>query len=216
QGRLLDAETATPIESGTMTLLSADSVPVQTVLTNEQGEFTLSAPSPGGYRLAAERIGYRSSASPVLELEEDDELRVEFLVSTEAVVLQPLTVVVPAERTRGQLSGFYERMERGLGTFIDRERIESMNPIRASDLLRMVPGVHLVPTSAGRSVILMRGRCVPLIYLDGMRIRTTSIDDLVNVWDLEGIEVYRGLEVPAEFSHFSDCGAIVLWTRRGS
>jgi hypothetical protein len=63
----------------------------------------------------------------------------------------------------------------------------------------------------------MRGWCVPQIYLDGMRIRTCSIDDLASPMDLEGIEVYRSAVVPAELAGpGSSCGVIALWTRRGT
>jgi hypothetical protein len=64
----------------------------------------------------------------------------------------------------------------------------------------------------------MRGWCVPQIYVDGMRMRTCSIDDLVSPMDLKGMEVYRSaVEVPAELAGpGSSCGAIALWTRRGT
>jgi hypothetical protein len=217
RGRLLDAETDAAIAGGTVTLLSQDSLPLQSALSDETGTFLLQAPEAGGYRLFAERIGYRSAASPIIEMEARDTLTVEYRLSTEAVLLRPVTVVAYTGRPDGVLGGFYERMERGgFGTFISREQIEQRHPIYPSDLLRTVPGVQIIPTWWGRAVVLMRGRCVPQIYLDGMRIASGSIDDLVTPMDLEGIEVYRGLAgLPVEFAGpASTCGAIVLWTRR--
>jgi hypothetical protein len=217
-GRLLDASSGAAIDGATMTLLAEDSVVVQSVLTDPSGEFRLDAPRPGPYRLSAQRIGYRTSATPMFELEERDTLEVEFRLSTEVVLLQPVTVTAYSRRPSGPLSGFYERMERrAAGTFITREQIEQRQPIYPSDLLRTVPGVQLVPTWWGRTVVLMRGRCVPQIFLDGMRIHGGSIDDIVTAMDLEGIEVYRSaVEAPIEFTGAGGgCGAIVLWTRRG-
>jgi hypothetical protein len=47
----------------------------------------------------------------------------------------------------------------------------------------------------------------------------TTLDDLVRVDMLEGVEVYRGpSELPAELygTNFRGaCGAVALWTRRG-
>jgi hypothetical protein len=218
RGRLLDAETGVAIAGGTVVLLTEDSVPVRSGDSDPSGNFLLSAPQPGAYRLQAERLGYRTSTTPPIELEARDTLQVEYRLSTQAVVLQPLTVVTTPRRLAGPLGGFYERMERGaFGTFISREQIDARHPVYASDLLRTVPGIQLVPTWWGRTVVLMRGWCVPQIVLDGMRIRTSSIDDLVSPMDLEGIEIYRSAaEAPAELAGpNANCGVIALWTRRG-
>jgi hypothetical protein len=216
RGRLVDAQTGAAVERGTMTLLSEDSVALQSRVTDAEGAFALSIPGPGAYRLGAERIGYRTAATPLIELEEADSLEVEFRLSVDAVLLQPLDVVVHNRRPPGPLGGFYERMERGgFGTFISRDEIEERKPLRTSDLLQTVPGVQLVRTRWGETVALMRGRCAPQVYMDGMRLGVSSVD-LVHPMDLEGIEVYRGpAGVPGEFSHRSGCGAIALWTRRG-
>lgn len=218
RGRLLDAESGAAIASGTLILLSEDSVPVGNALTDSSGAFLLTAPRSGAYRLQAQRIGYRTSATPAIELEDRDTLVVEYRLSTQAVVLKPLTVTATSRRPAGALGGFYQRAERrAFGTFITREQIDQRHAIHASDLLLTVPGVQVVPTRWGRAVVLMRGWCVPQIYLDGMRIRTSSIDDLVSPIDLEGIEVYRSpAEAPAQLAGAGSCGVVALWTRRGS
>jgi SHS2 domain-containing protein len=140
RGRLLDTETDAAIAGGTVILLSEDSVPLPSVLSDEAGSFVRQAPDAGGYRLYAQRLGYRSAASPVIEMEARDTLTVEYRLSTEAVLLRPVTVVAYTGRPDGVLGGFYERMERGaFGTFISREQIEQRHPIYASDLLRTIP-----------------------------------------------------------------------------
>jgi hypothetical protein len=41
------------------------------------------------------------------------------------------------------------------------------------------------------------------------------VDETVRPYDLEGVEVYRGLtEMPGEFYDDQHCGVILLWTRR--
>lgn len=53
----------------------------------------------------------------------------------------------------------------------------------------------------------------------GMKRPEISLDDVVMPEDVEAVEVYRrGLEVPAKFGGTSistQCGVIVIWTRRG-
>ena len=114
------------------------------------------------------------------------------------------------------------------------EQIEALAPARVSDILTMVPGVRLSGTGTGLSRTISMGRALPgagggacpvEIFVDGVRTsrsRTSDpdgipIDDLVNLSDLEGLEIYRGLAgVPAEFfTPDARCGVIAIWTRRG-
>lgn len=218
RGVLLDSESGVPVAGGTVTLLTTDSTVVTAVIAGDDGEFEIEAPEAGVYRLKAERIGYRASATPPIELGEDASVEIEYRLSTEAVVLRPLTVLAYSRRPAGPLGGFYERAERGaFGDFITREEIERSSPFYASDLLRTIPGVRLIPTRFGQVAVFRGNRCLPEIFLDGMRVGTGSIDDLVSPASLEGIEVYRsGAGAPAElWGPNSVCGTIALWTRRG-
>lgn len=215
-GRLLDASTRQPIAAGRMSLLD-DGDTLVSALTDSAGNFRLRAPRSGDFRLRAERLGYRTAETPPIELAEDDTLRVEFRLSVDVIELNPITVI-GYSRPMGQLGGFYERAQRGMGVFVTRADIEARSPLNTTDLLRTVPGVSLLPAPrGGGSIVRLRGGCNPRVYLDGLPIQmgSTSIDALIRPHDLEGIEVYRGPgELPVEFG-LNACGAIVLWTRRG-
>lgn len=217
-GRLLDAVTREPIESGTLSLLSDDST-VAFVVTDAGGAFTLSVPEGGSYQLRAERIGYRTAVTPPLDLLAGDTLSIEYRLSVDAVALNPITVIAFSRHPAGPLGGFYDRQRRNLaGHFVTRAQIDERNPVFTTDLLQGIAGVNVVHTArAGGAVVLLRGNCRPQVYLDGVPIGLAgmSIDDLVQPMDLEGIEVYRGPgEVPVEFARGA-CGAVLLWTRRG-
>jgi hypothetical protein len=219
-GKLLDGSTRQPIASGSLALLKEDSTVATSAATDTAGNFVLRAPAAGSYHLRAERMGYRTAMTPPLELEDKDTLRVEFRLSVEAVELNPITVTGYSRRPPGPLGGFYDRARRGgFGRFITREQIERQHPSQTTDLLRTVAGIQLTPARfGGRYNVRMRGGCAPRVYLDGIPIRMagTTIDDLVQPSELEGIEIYRSsAEVPGEFSSLSSCGAIALWTRRG-
>ena len=64
RGRLVDADGDTAIGGAMMTLMDRDGSPVERTLTNTAtGLFELRAPSPGEYRVRAERIGYATTFS---------------------------------------------------------------------------------------------------------------------------------------------------------
>jgi hypothetical protein len=49
-----------------------------------------------------------------------------------------------------------------------------------------------------------------------MRLITEEgMDQILPVMDLEAVEIYHGASLPVEFGS-SPCGAIVVWTRRGT
>ena len=114
-------------------------------------------------------------------------------------------------------------MRSGVGRFIDEKEIERRNPMFLSDLLRMVPGVMVVPGQVGGDDILMRGGlgfgsglCRPDLYIDGVRVvndPSFPLNSLVWVSELQAVEVYnRAALVPGEFHSMSGCGVIVIWT----
>lgn len=217
RGNLLDDETGKPIGNGTVTLLTRDSVPVTRISTDTAGAFLLSAARPGSYRLGGERLGYITIISVPLTLSARDTLDVEFRLSTRAVVLEPL-VVTSKRRRAGPLADFDERArQRRFGTFITRADIEQRHPYTTTDLLRTIPGLQLIPRALGGGHHVRIRNCAPVIYIDGMHVPLLgmTIDDLIPVQSLEGIEVYRSpAEAPAEYTvHNSGCGVILLWSR---
>lgn len=176
--------------------------------------FLLSAPSFVG-ALAAQAPGVPSGERQELP--------------SEAPVFEipALQVDVSPPAPTGKMHGFYERMERGFGTFITRGEIEDRSPDRVSDLFHAVAGVRIERRGdgTGRSGVTMArsaafqdgGRCAIHYWVDGSRIPIASrfdVDEL-SPGDVEGIEVYRGpSEIPARFTRFGDaCGVVVVWTR---
>jgi len=114
-------------------------------------------------------------------------------------------------------------MRSGMGRFIDEKEIERRRPIYVTDLLRMTPGVMVVPSPYGGEDVLMRGGaglgsglCRPSLVVDGIRVANDPafpINSLVGVNDVRTIEIYsRPAFVPGEFQSLSGCGAIIVWT----
>ena len=137
------------------------------------------------------------------------------------------TVVLRAVEVTGQvvydraLREFEAARSRGVGHFIDRRTIEMRDPVDPSDLLRSVGGVHVDASGGADRVITVsgpHGRCTPLLVVDGARWPhwTNEIDRVVRPEEIAGMAVYTGIETPMLYrATGGDCGAIVIWTRRG-
>jgi outer membrane receptor for ferrienterochelin and colicin len=113
------------------------------------------------------------------------------------------------------MEGFEQRRKLRSGSFFTREDIETRSPMYFSDLLRMVPGARVSPSARYGQMVTLRGGCRPQLWVDGIRTVTpVGMDDILPPMDVEAVEVYHGVQTPAEFGG-DPCGAIVVWTRRG-
>ncbi len=172
----------------------------------------------GTYTVEARALGYlpRRRAVDVLATGETVAN-----LTLESFVTYLDTVKVRAQRVFSSraIQEFEQRRKAGFGHFFDEDDINKRNPFFVGDLLRITPGVRVVPGQFG-SRILMRGTglqstCVPTVFLDGARVFNNDgdLDALVNVQDVRAMEVYtRGSSVPAQFQNLDGCGSLVLWT----
>jgi hypothetical protein len=242
RGRLLEDGSDAPIASATISLLSENQRVLTGALTDADGFFRISTPREGRFMLRAERIGYRQTYTPFLELMQGDSLEVEFRIAADAVLLAPITVTATTrpwwERTESvAMWAFFERREQferlGQGRFLTRDELQFHDGSPLWMMLASQPGARLAQSEFGNYVILRGGAqlvraCQPTYYLNGGRVTLRdpeddlfSSDDLIHniisVSDLEAVEIYTGAaQLPGEFGGTnSNCGVVVLWTRRG-
>lgn len=166
------------------------------------------------------RLGF-SPKSMDAEISEGKTVALNVVLEPYAAEIEGMTVE-EATRRRQLLSDFYDRSSRGFGHFITREQIEKRNPMNLSDMMRMVPGAHLIPLrGTGMSTLrfgrAMGGRdCPPQYYVDAVKTWNLNIDDITPE-DVEGIEIYEGAStVPPQFNTKEGntiCGVVLIWTR---
>lgn len=228
RGRVLELGADRPVAFGVVRLLGTDGIAVDSTLADSAGNFTMVAPEPGRYSVAADRFGYEARTSPPVGVQRDQGRFVELRLPPAVFILDPVGVYVEAKSRRLADVGFYERRRLSPGYFIDPEMIERRSPRDVSDLFTNVPGTRLVPAGGGKNRVVLRGgvrtACPPQIYVDEVPIMRTGareiffLDDIVAANHVEGIEVYRShAELPSRFStDLGRCGAIVVWTKAGS
>jgi hypothetical protein len=238
-GRLIDAETGGPIADATIALIDETGSPVAGTLTDPNGAFRVALPSPGTVVLRAQRIGYRGSATEPLTIGREETVELEVRLSTEAVLLDPVTVITEsrpwweAERDP-RVWGFYDRMDRlgrtGVGRFITAEDLVPLSGLPGWMILTSPLGFGIQADMAPRGTVQrsisirgpLRERCNPVYFLDGLPFRAgeavvhTTIETLAHEDRLEGIEMFSPWYVPSEFASFlrhDERCVVSIWTR---
>jgi len=213
RGQVVRADDGEPLASADVRVLDT---PLRTV-TDARGAFEFPRIPPGTYRVRFEQLGYGTRTDSV-EVGFRSTIELKAPLATAAVKLPPLTVSVRSHVLAD--AGFYDRREHNPGMFLTRKDWEHRAPGRASEVLRMVPGIRLQPARGGfDNIVLDRRGCAVRYFLDGVRTNSTFQLDEVNVTWIEALEIYRGpAEVPPQFAGFSgseraSCGVIAIWTR---
>lgn len=220
RGIVLDQETGAVLAN---VAVRVNNTPLAT-FTDANGRFYFERVPIGDYTMRVEHLSYARNDARIMI--RDDDLDATIRLTPEAIPMQPIVVVAFSKRL--ERAGFYERRKRGVGRFIDRRQVESMNVQSASDLLRSVPGMRLIPQGARRNnqprnATVARGNCRFMFVVDGTRTLSDFEMDYVQAGAIEGVEIYNGLsEVPTIFRSVSTsvgnpgsgaCGVIAIWTR---
>jgi hypothetical protein len=204
--------------------------------TNERGEWMIVGAPAGTRVLETRAIGYYADRLVVDVVDVvADAPAVRVALSTFKAMLE--TVKITAARVADRFnSGFEERSRAEAGKFLRPSDIARRGAIRVSDLFRSIAGTHVGFTSELLSsdmdrtpkvvdfderLVLMRGIggrwCQPVIYFNGTPLRALTADDIDNLAelkDLAGIEVYSDATVPGQYQpQMSGCGVILIWTK---
>ncbi len=213
--------------------------------TDKAGQFVLTGLPFGPMTVLIRSVGFRPIERGVILLKGDTARLDLTLTAESAQTLPAITTKARRDPPRGMgiRESFEERRKLGFGKFIDSTVLRRNEHRRMVDLLRGIPGITFVwapipdcppgdlkrcprelyarGTRTGR----ISGGCFATIIEDGMMIYRSdgglgyppdwSREFYIN--DYEAVEVYRSAaEMPIEFNgSSSQCGVIVLWTRRG-
>lgn len=234
RGQVVREPEAEPLPGVALHLLTEAGEEVSWALSDEVGGFALPVGSASTYRIRGTRIGHAELLTERFTVETGDTLNVLLRMGPQPIALPEIEVVARARPPRvGRIAGFYERAERGFGTFLTRDDIERRGAVR---LAHMLAEHGMEVTQVGGSafsvgIVNRRTSCAPMVYIDGIRITRVQrrgearaifeageAVGLVDLLDVEGVEIHRGSStVPGEFGgSTAHCGVILIWTRSGS
>jgi hypothetical protein len=214
RGRVLDAETGTPVSGVQLVLWSSRDTAARRVISNADGLFYLVGRDDGDHRLEASHIAYETSTTSV-QLNAQELVTVTLRLSRAVILLDPLTVTARGHDPRHDAT--YE------GLYARRSEFPRIGPRRVvlhTDLEMMAMRV--------RDVLRwfeIRPRC-RVVYWNGRMVNSLLMADAwideTSAASLEGLEYYQSsLDAPAAFrdvpGYMLDnyrCSVVVLWPRR--
>lgn len=188
------------------------------VLSDDRGEFMLRALPRATVHVTVRRLGFMPAtidwdiapASRPLEVR----------LTPVAQSLHAVEVREHREPYDARLAGFNSRRSKRVGYFITRSDIERKNGFNLTDVMRDVPGAHVITMrgALGKTVLLRGANCPPLVFVDGFPASAGPFDlDMVSIKSVEGIEVYSGAaSIPMELigpRGLEQCGVIAIWSR---
>ena len=231
-GRVSAAATGAPVASAQVYL---DGTGIGT-LTRQDGRFLLLNVPPGTYTIRAERIGQAADAQEVT-VTAGGTAQVDLTMTTQALGLDEIVVTGTAGASR----------RREIGNTISEINVADIPdaPVQVSDMLQATaPGLDVYGGGAiGQSkIIRLRGSNSavlnehPIIYVDGVRIRSNPLPDAnppdrrggrsgnvavspldqINPNDIERIEVIKGSAATTLYGTEASGGVIQIFTKRGS
>jgi hypothetical protein len=190
-----------------------------TAITRPNGEFTLDSLPSGTQAIEVRKLGYSVTEVPV-ELSSNALASANVTMSDAVPMLETMRVEAAADKALSDL-GYTSRKQMGLGYFMDDKQINHA-AMAFSDVLRVAPGLKVVPVGDGRSYQVVDTRsasngCVNF-YVDGTyweQMSPGDIDTYVRPDELVAIEIYHGSQTPPQFQKAgqTSCAAVVAWTQ---
>jgi hypothetical protein len=222
-GRVMDRTSNEPVQDAVVEVLNPAGRRVHQARTDRDGFFVFELRQAGEYRVRTARIGYSTTTSGPVQVEERQSVQVEIKLSTGEVQLEALTVTARSQPPRSNFlerEGFYDREKMGFGLFLTSAELNQRHATQTADLFRGLAGVQVTSAGGTRYNVSMSrnsGNCPPRILLDAGPVSGSDLDSFVQPQDIEAIEIYRGpSETPGRWmANSSSCGLIVIWTKRG-
>lgn len=213
RGRVLEEDGDRPVSTAIVRLLDADGKPMKLVTSDSAGAYRLRTPGPGRFYLSAERIGYETTRSPLLEVSDaDGTYGVDISMARAPLGLEGFEVT--ARR--------FEEIERGIhlavGLSVPAMKYKPiMRPTIEEHLAKAHNLTDLIRWQALPSVIVERAKDGPCfqwrarhcleVYLNGLHITRDFVDTLP-LDMIETIVVVAPGETPAYAG-----GAVLLYTK---
>ncbi len=223
-GQVLENDGGRPIQNAEVLVTGRPG----SVTTGSNGRFAIRDVEPGAMLLTFQHLSYAPRETH-LDLEPGMAYEMAVRMEIDPVEIPGIVVSTVSRLVARRLEPVYARMNRAVTAhFRTKKDFVGRGHPPVGSMLRGLPRVRVQnrgmswSVTMGGAVTLTGGRCVPTIYLDGMRVSRpgdpASLSEFLamSTFDVAVIEVYPGAaSLPAEFNDPGTMCAIGIWTRRG-
>lgn len=209
RGDVVDRASGYPIPAVEVTVYRGDSL-LAAARTDDAGRFDMPAVSVGTVVVRARRLGFANHDLEVAVGATLQPLRIQ--LDPAPAELDSVSVEGDAGSAARLVSYRLRRDTRRVGIFMDRKDFPK-NAQHLSEAFRRVPGAQLRGGTIGNNVRLRN--CRPAVWVDGIKLDNTEIDDAAAIEDVAAMEVYASLtQAPPQYQdRDSRCGSVLIWLR---
>jgi hypothetical protein len=203
---------AVPDAEITITTGRADSLRLR---SDTAGRFVVTGLSASTATVRVRRLGFQPKSVDVALHSEPGAAPIIIVLEPNPAELGTVKIREIAAEPDARLREFYaRRASNSFGRYIEGADIEKRRPQFISEMMRSVPGVTLSASGRVGNTLRIRG-CAPLVWVDGVRVPNSQIDEVVTPSDVAALEVYSSFAgIPAQyFDRTATCGTILVWSR---
>jgi Carboxypeptidase regulatory-like domain/TonB-dependent Receptor Plug Domain len=201
---------AVPDAEITIVSVGADSVRVR---SDSAGKFRASGLTTAAVTVRVRRLGYQPKSLDLMLREGSPPIVI--TLEPNPAELGTVKIREIAAEPDARLREFYaRRATNSFGRYFEASEIEKRRPQFISEMFRQVPGATLSASGRIGNTLRIRG-CPPLVWVDGVRIPNSQIDEVVTPSDVAAVEIYNSFAgIPAQyFDRSATCGTILVWSR---
>jgi hypothetical protein len=145
QAKVVDATNNRPIRDAEVQLLGPNGGVVKAMLSDRDGRVYLTAPRPGVYMVAVQRLGYPAADTLRVNLEQGRTITTQIALQPEAIEVEGVTVTAEPINWNLELVGFYNRQRGSTGYFKEIGITDERRAVTTSDYFRQARAGHPVP-----------------------------------------------------------------------
>jgi hypothetical protein len=143
QAKVVDATNNRPIRDAEVQLLGPNGGVVKAMLSDRDGRVYLTAPRPGVYMVAVQRLGYPAADTLRVNLEQGRTITTQIALQPEAIEVEGVTVTAEPINWNLELVGFYNRQRGSTGYFKEIGITDERRAVTTSDYFRQARGVQV-------------------------------------------------------------------------
>jgi hypothetical protein len=202
-GRVIRADSA-PVASGQVNVRGLDRS-----ATIVEGRFGIDGLPEGTWAVEARALGY-TPARILVDVVADNVTPATIALVERAQVLEGMTITAMSKMDIQTLNYVMARKKVGFGTFVLPGDPRLERALNLNDVLKMAPGFHLRNDDTLEARASSNRRCVPTIYVDGMR-----NPPYINIQDVLAVAGFPAMPgVPVEYRDPRNCAVILVWMKR--